>query len=219
MNNTAELAAEWRTVQGKKVKQLRGKGIIPAVLYGRGPSTPLQIHADAIQEIIRRRGTTVLLTIKLLGGETATAVIKQLQFNPVKGDLIHVDFLRVLQREKLKQKVPLRFVGEAPVAETHDVTIVKPVDAVTVETYPQDIPSAVEVDLSKLAEPHSTVRVSDLETGPRVRILDQPEEVVASVSVSKKEEVQLLEEAAEEAEAAEAKAEAGVPEEEIEEAA
>ncbi|MGI5837973.1 MAG: 50S ribosomal protein L25, partial [Chloroflexota bacterium] len=192
MNNTVELAAEWRTVHGKQAKRLRKKGLIPAVLYGHGPSVSLQVNAEAVKDILRRRGRTTLLNLKMLGGETATAVIKQLQFDPVRGDLIHLDFMRVLQREKLKQKVPLRFVGEAPVAETHDVTIIKPLDAVTVETYPQDIPSAVEVDLARLTEPNSTVRVSDLEPGPRVRILDQPEEVVASVSISKREEIQEL---------------------------
>ena len=106
MNNTVELAAEWRTVHGKQAKRLRKKGLIPAVLYGHGPSVSLQVNAEAVKDILRRRGRTTLLNLKMLGGETATAVIKQLQFDPVRGDLIHLDFMRVLQREKLKQKVP-----------------------------------------------------------------------------------------------------------------
>lgn len=220
MNNTAELAAEWRTVHGKQVRQLRRKGLVPAILYGHGPSTPLQVDGEAVQQILRRKGPSVLLKLKIRGGETASAVIKQLQFDPVSGDLLHVDFLRAIAQEKLKTRVPLRFVGEPKVAETHDVAIVKRVEAVTVESYPEDLPAAVEADLGQLEEPHDTIRVADLDPGEGVRIVDQPDEVVAGVAVSTRETIQRLGEAAELARAVEEKtAETETPAEETHEAA
>jgi len=219
MNETAELAVEWRTVHGKHVRQLRRKGIIPAILYGHGPSTPLQVDAEAIDNLLRHQGTTPLIKLNVMGGESATAVIKQLQFDPVKGGLLHLDFMRVVPQEKLRKRVPIRFVGDAPVAETHDVAIVKLMEAVEVETYPQNLPAAIEADLSRLTDPHSTIRVGDLDPGSGVKIVDPPDEVVANVAVSSKEQIERLEEAAEEARAEEAKVVKEVVTEETKEAA
>ena len=220
MNEKAELTAESRTVLGKQVRRLRRRGLIPAILYGNsGPSVPLQVDPNAVHELLHRAGVSALLRLKVAGGETTTALIKQLQYHPSRGDLLHVDFLRVAPRERLRTKVPLRFVGEAPVAETHDVVIVRPVDAVTVECLPSNLPSAVEVDLSRLTDPHSAIHVADLAPGKGVQILDQPDEVVASVSVTARETIEELKEAAEAAEAAEEKAAEAAVREEIREAA
>lgn len=214
MNNKAELAVEWRTVQGKKVRQLRKKGLVPGVLYGHGPSTALQLNVDSLKEILKKQGTTGLLQLKMLGGETSTAIIKQMQFDPVKGHLLHVDFLRTVAREKLKTKVPLRFVGEPQVSDT-EVAVVKPMDTVTVEALPADLPSAVEVDLSRLDAPHATIRVADLDAGYGVRIVEQPDEIVATAATATREVVPPVEEVEAIPEMVEAQPEtAATPEEE-----
>lgn len=206
VNEQVEVEAERRVVKGKQVRRLRQKGLIPATLYGHHlGSVSLQVQREAIEEILRRGRTSSLLRLRVGRERPATVLLKQMQFHPVRGELIHVDFYGVAAGEKLRAQVPLRFVGEAPVAETHDVAIVRPVEQVEVECYPADLPGAVEVNLSLLRETDSVLHVRDLDAGPRVSIMSPPEEVVASVAVAAKEVIATLEERAEEAaEAAEA---------------
>ena len=208
MADRAELAAQKREVTGKQVKRLRNQGLVPAVLYGhKEESLPLQLDRDSLEKTFKRVGTSSALNLKVGTGRPSMVLVKQVQYHPTRGSLIHVDFLRVAAREKIKTRVPLRFVGEPPVAKTHQVAIMRPVDEIVVECYPADIPHAVDVDLTILVDTTSTVRVSDLNPGPGVSFVSKADEVVASVSEAPKEAV--LPEPEEEAvEAAVAEAEA-----------
>lgn len=189
MKGEQELAAEQRRVQGKQVRRLRREGLVPAILYGgRGPSVSLQISREALQQILRRHGGLRLLDLKVGTGRPTTVMVKQMQFAAITGELLHVDFFRVEAREKVKAKVPLHFVGESPADESPDLAVTRPMSEVLVESYPQDLPGMVEVDMSLLSEPNSTLRVEDLDAGENVAILNQPDQVIASVtSVAKKQ--------------------------------
>ncbi|MGE5618138.1 MAG: 50S ribosomal protein L25 [Sphingomonadaceae bacterium] len=219
MNEKREVAAERRVVKGKKVRRLRRQGLVPAVLYGHHlGSISLQVDRDVMSEILRRGETSSLLQLRIGREKPMQVLIKQFQMHPARHELLHVDFFGVSPREKVRVQVPLRFVGEAPVDETHDVAIVRQMEQVEVECYPADLPRAIEVDLSLLRDLHSTIRVQDLAAGPGVAIVDDGDEVVVSVTPTAKEVVETLE--AQAKEAAEEMAEtAGGAVEEIERAA
>lgn len=208
MNEQKELVAEQRSVVGKQVRQLRRRGLVPAVLYGHGEaSVPLQVERGMLQQLVREGGIHSLVRLRVGREQPIQALAKQVQFHPTSGELLHVDFYRVAAREKLRTPVPLHFVGEAPAAETHDVAIVRAMDEVVVECYPSDLPSALEVDLSRLTEIGSTLRVADLVAPAGVEMVTPRDAVVASVVATSKEIVAELEEKAEEAERVAAKEE------------
>ena len=208
MNEQKEVVAEERSVIGKQVRQLRRKGLVPAVLYGHGEaSIPLQVERGMLQQLVREGGLHSLVRLRVGRREPIQVLTKQVQFHPTSGELLHVDFYRVAAREKLKAPVPLHFVGDAPVEETHDVAIVRAMDEVTVECYPSDLPSALEVDLSRLTEIGSTVKVADIVAPNGVEIVTPRDAVVASVVATSREMVAELEEKAEEAERVAAKEE------------
>ena len=188
MNQQPEVMAERRVVKGKQVRTLRQKGLIPATLYGHnvGPMS-LQVERSVVEEILRRGESSSLLRLKVGRDKPISALIKQYQIHPTRGELLHVDFFGVSAREKLRANVPVRFVGQAPVAESHDVVIVRILDQLSVECYPSDLPTHVDVDLSRLESLDSSIRVGDLTAGPKVAILDQPGDVVVSVAATSKE--------------------------------
>ncbi len=190
MNDQPEIAAERRVVKGKQVRTLRQKGLVPAILYGHHlESVSLQVDRDAMEEILRHGRAAALLRLKVGREKPQLVLIKQYQLHPSRHELLHVDFYGVSAREKVKTHVPLRYVGQAPVAESHDVAIVKALDQVSVECYPSDLPSHLDVELSRLEGMDSTLRLGDLSAGPNVTILGAQDEVVVSVAASSKEAI------------------------------
>lgn len=190
MNDQPEIAAERRVIRGKKVKTLREKGLVPATLYGHHLApVSLQVDRGVMEEFLRHGQAAGLFRLKVGRDKPQSVLIKQYQRHPVRKELLHVDFYGVSLREKVKAHIPLRFVGQAPVAESHDVVIVRAVDQVDVECFPADLPTHLDVDLSGLESLDSIVHLRDLSAGPKVTILGPQDEVVVSVTASSKEEI------------------------------
>ena len=182
MSNQMELAVEERTVSGKQVKQLRKKGIVPANMFGHAqPSVPLQVDRQVLQRVLAHGGKNVILLLKVADRPGVPVLIKDVQRDVVSGAIDHVDFYMVNATEKLRTQIRLHFVNEATVASRADVLVQRPLNEVTVECLPADLPSAIQVDLSKLDEVDVVIRVGDLAVGPGVTILTDHNEIVAAV--------------------------------------
>jgi large subunit ribosomal protein L25 len=165
----------------------------------------LQIEADALEHAFKRSGTSAIYSLKVGRERPSMALVKQVQYHPTRGFVQHVDFMRVAEREKIKTRVPLRFVGEAPAAKEASLIVVRAMSEVMVECLPADLPSALDVDLSALEDAGSSIRIQDLDPGEGVSILTDGNELVASVSEVRAEpepEVAAPEEAEEAAEVA-----------------
>ncbi len=182
MSNQMELAVEERTVSGKQVKQLRKKGIVPANMFGHAqPSVSLQVDRQVLQRVLAHGGKNVILLLKVADRPGVPVLIKDVQRDVVSGAIDHVDFYMVNATEKLRTQIRLHFVNEATVASRADVLVQRPLNEVTVECLPADLPSAIQVDLSKLDEVDVVIRVGDLVVGPGVTILTDHNEIVAAV--------------------------------------
>lgn len=200
MDKRLELAAEKRAVTGKQVKQLRRQGLIPAVIHGHDVEPmALQVSRDSLAQLLKRGGRTAIVQLKVGRQQPVPVTLKEMQLDPMTGQLLHVDLYRVHEGEKLKMQVPLHFVGEAPVMKTHEAAVIRLLDHVQVECLPDDLPPMVEVDLSRLQEIGSAIRVSDLQVPPGVAILNGGDEVVVNVVAAAKEKEEVVEETAEEA--------------------
>ena len=113
-----ELRAEPRSIVGKKVRFLRRQGMVPGNVYGHAASAAIQIPARDVEQTIRRAGRTQLVSLAVKGAEPTTVLVKGWQRHPYKGDLLHVDFYRVLMTETLRMDVPIRLSGEAPAVKS-----------------------------------------------------------------------------------------------------
>jgi large subunit ribosomal protein L25 len=205
-----KLAAENRSDAGKGVaRRLRATGRVPAVLYGHG-TKPQHLSVDARQfgQALRTdAGVNVLISLEV-GRDQHLALAKEIQRHPVKGNLIHVDFIQVRRGEKVHVQVPVHLVGEAPGAREGGI-LDQDLYQLNVEAEVTAVPEAVEADVSGLGI-GEVLRVADLKAPDGAAILDDSEASVVSV-VAPTVEAEPEAEEAEEGEAAEG-AEAAAPE-------
>jgi large subunit ribosomal protein L25 len=205
-----KLAAENRSDAGKgAARRLRASGRVPAVLYGHG-TKPQHLSVDARQfgQALRTdAGVNVLISLEV-GRDQHLALAKEIQRHPVKGNLIHVDFIQVRRGEKVHVQVPVHLVGEAPGAREGGI-LDQDLYQLNVEAEVTAVPEAVEADVSGLGI-GEVLRVADLKAPDGAAILDDSEASVVSV-VAPTVEAEPEAEEAEEGEVAEG-AEAAAPE-------
>ncbi|HZQ36274.1 MAG TPA: 50S ribosomal protein L25 [Dehalococcoidia bacterium] len=206
MANT-ELAAQPRTILGKKVSQLRRKGLVPCNVYGRNqPSTAVQVPERELKHAVRVAGHTGLVAIAIDGeGTPRTAVVREIQRYAMTGELRHVAFQQVSLTEKMTVAVPVMLNGHAPVTDL-DGIVVQALDRVDIECLPGDIPQHIEVDISGMTGFDSQIHMRDLSLPGNVTVLTDPDLLVASVmrqTAVEEEEAPEAEQAAAEAAAEE----------------
>ncbi|MCC7368861.1 MAG: 50S ribosomal protein L25 [Chloroflexi bacterium] len=175
-----ELRAEPRSVVGKKVRFLRRQGVVPANVYGQSASTPVQVGAKDVEQTIRRAGRTHLVSLSV-GSEKTTVLVKDWQRHPYKGELLHVDFVRVAMNQTMRIDVPVRLVGEAPAVKTLGGMALQSHATVNVECLPADLPEAIEVDITGLAEIDASIYVRDLTAPQGVTILTDGDDLVVKI--------------------------------------
>jgi large subunit ribosomal protein L25 len=178
MAERATLVAEPREVTGKKAKQLRRTGVIPAVIYGQGLNLNVQVENLSLVRVLREAGTTHLIDLTV-GSESHTVLAKEVQVHVTRGDLIHVDFYEVNMQEKLVVDAELVHVGTSAPVEAGLGTIAMVLLTVEIECLPGNLISEIEVDLSRIKTPDDVVLVGDLKVPEGVEILADPHEVVA----------------------------------------
>ncbi len=191
MAEAQKLAVRPRTVLGKKVAGLRREGTLPGVIFGgHKDSTPVQTDLHSFQLSYRRWGNTTLLSLEGLDGDGIPALIHGVSRDSRSGRLLHVDFQRVSLTEKTHAEVPLHFIHESPAVRSLGAVLVHARDHVNVEAFPQDIPHAIDVDLSGLAEVDDAIYVRDLVIdATTVKVLDDGDELlVKAVPVRIEEE-------------------------------
>lgn len=214
-----ELNAEKRNVTGRaENKRLRKAGRVPAIIYG-GNGDPVMLsfnHNDLIHRLDNEAFFSHIIKIKVDGGQTEEAVLRDLQRHPAKPFVEHADFLRIVAGEALRMSVPLHFVGEqeCPGVVDEDGVIQHNMNEVEIECLPRNLPEYLEVDCSKL-HLHDAVHLSELVLPNGVSIVDlmgdeeeQNDQTVVTVQVPRAAvELEAEDEAEAEAEAAAADAE------------
>ena len=194
-----KLSATKREGTGKGfARRTRMAGRVPAVVYGHG-MTPLSVEVDRrefVTALQGEAGLNVLLDLEIQGEKGTTLVLtKELQRNPVRGTLLHADFIKIDRTQEVDVEVPLHAVGEAVGAGEGGV-LEHPVTMILVRARATEVPQSVEFDVSGLNIGDS-IRIADLPETEGFQILTDPDTVVASVSEPvSEEELQALEEGA-----------------------
>lgn len=202
------LAAEKRTLLGRKVKSLRREGIVPAHIFGHKVKTEhVQVKSSEFKKVFDQVGETGIIALQL-GADIRPVLVRNTQVHPLTDDLLHIDFYQVNLSEKVKVNVPVEFVGESPAAEKKIGLLLTPISEIEIEALPADLPESIEVDISGFAEIGDEIKVKDLKVDrAKVTILTDEELVVANIGELVTKEMEALE-AEVEAEQAEAAAEA-----------
>ncbi len=179
-----------RTVTGKKVKTLRRDGVVPIHMFGRGiESQSLQAEERVLGVLLPQAGTNVPITIDVDGADGENVCfVRQVQRHPVSEALLHVDFQRVDVSQKVTAEVPLYVEGVSPAVLEMDGTLLQTLASISVEALPMSMPASFTVDISGLDDFDKTIRVDSLETDDDVTILNDPDEMIATVVPPRVEE-------------------------------
>jgi len=182
------LKAEKRDVIGKQVKALRRAGKLPAVIYGRR-TEPISISLDAHNAslVLGKLSSSSLVTIELEGQQYPT-LIREKQRDYIKNRLLHVDFLAVSLTESLHATVSVNLVGVSAAVKDLNAVLVTNLQSLEVECLPTDLPERIDIDISVLAKPGDGIRVKEVTVSDKVRLLDDPETMIAVATFAKVEE-------------------------------
>jgi len=177
------ISVEPRDGRGKgPARSLRRGGMIPAVIYGMGGSTPVSISRKELARIINAGGGgTTLLSVTVAGenGEK-TAIIKDFQVDPIKNVLLHADLLEVAMGKVLHVTVPVTLVG-TPAGVKEGGILQHLGREIEVECLPGNIPDHIEVDAAVLKVGDS-VHVGDLKLPEGVKALTDADAVIATIA-------------------------------------
>lgn len=207
-------SAEPRTILGKKSKQLRQAGKIPANIMGRDvESTAITVPATDFKKLYNEVGDTGLVYLSVAGEKAERPVlVSEVGFNPVSGDIMHVVLKQVNLKEKITAEIPVEVVGEFNLPGAVLLTVHPTIE---VEALPTDLPESFEINVESLTEIGQAITFKDLKyDATKIELLVSEEELESPVVVVQElqEEVEETPEEAPEAGAEGAEGGAAAPE-------
>ncbi|HLC27711.1 MAG TPA: 50S ribosomal protein L25/general stress protein Ctc [bacterium] len=187
-----EISAQVRTQVGRgDSRRLRRAGAVPAVVYGRRDGLRVSLHLKKLRELLSTAGrTNAIFQLNLDGEEYSErkVIVKEIQHHPVSGDMLHLDLYEVSMEKEIVVSVPLRFMGEPVGVKMSGGILGHLLREVEVECLPGRIPEFISLEVSQL-EIGDALHVRDLPVQEGIRILNDPDEAVVSISAPAVEEV------------------------------
>src|SRR5215467_14171863 len=184
------VTAESRDSRGKnEARRQRVGGSIPAVLYGgKDAALPLSVNAKQVGQILRSpTGHNTLFQVAF-GGKEQPAIVKDWQVDPVTGNLLHVDLLRVAMDVRMRVKVPVHTFGEASGVKVEGGVFEIVTREVEIECLPAEIPTEFKMDVSGLGM-NQALRAGDIPIDTaKMKLVTEPERVLAHVVALRVEE-------------------------------
>ena len=184
-----KLKAEKRAILGKKVKGLRQKGILPAVVFGKETgSIPVTLDQKSFEKVYKEVGESALIDVQISDDgrhkvpQLHKVLISEVGLDPISDQIVHANLHAVSLTEKATATIPLKIVGESPIVKSGEGMLLTLLDKVDVEALPQDLPPEITLDISGLIKIDQSLTVKDLPVDrAKVEIKQDPEELVVKV--------------------------------------
>ncbi len=184
------LTVEKRDRLGKKARNVRAEGKLPANVYGKDlASMSIQIDGKAFKKALQAAGLTQVIYLGV-DKEEIPSMIQNVQTDPVTDVFIHAEFKKVNLSIKLEAQVPVIVVGESEAVAQNKGDMMTLVNSLYVEALPTDMPQEIEVDISDLKEIGDEVKVSDLKKAGNYTITDEAETVIIRIAEHKEESLE-----------------------------
>ena len=188
-----KIKVEKREVLGKKaLKKLRKENFVPAVVYSNDTNITLIVPLAALKALKEIHfSESAVIDMEITGDKKSglfPVLIKDIQFHPLTEGVLHIDFLKISLKEKIKVHVPIVLKGEAKGVKEEGGVLEQILRELEVEGLPLDVPEKIEVDISELGIGHS-LHVSDLAVPGNITIVTDSLAPVVT-ALAKKEEVE-----------------------------
>lgn len=181
-----KLEAKLREQNGNKT---RSEGFVPGIVYGKGfDNAKIALEKTNFLRLYKEAGTSNLIDLSIGGDKSVKTLVHDTQLDPIKSEIIHVDFFKVNMKEKIHAEIPLKFIGDSIAVIQLEGSLITSKDSIEVECLPADLIPELEVDVSVLDDFEKNIKVSDLKVPAGVEIQDDPEEIIAHVEEPRSEE-------------------------------
>ncbi|MEX2052915.1 MAG: 50S ribosomal protein L25 [Candidatus Paceibacterota bacterium] len=176
-----QLKAEARDIVGRRVKSLRKRGFVPAVVYGHdfGPVS-IQVPQKDFERVYTEAGESTIVYLNI-GNEDHPTIIHDVMLDPVTDKFLHADFYKVRLDEKITTHIQLNFIGESPAVKELGGILVKNMSEIEVEGFPQDLPNKIDVDISALKKFEDQISIKDLPISDKLEVLNELEASVVLI--------------------------------------
>lgn len=175
------IEAQARSVTGKKVRRLRSQGLVPGIVYGPTmDAASIQLPERPLEVLLTKAGGTNLIDVSV-DGETHTVLVRDVQRDILRDNILHVDFFALRMDQRIATDVFLRFSGESPAVVSGQGILITGPGSLTIETLPTHLLNEITIDLAGLVNVGDAIHVRDVEPGEDIRILNDPDEMLVRV--------------------------------------
>ncbi len=183
------LTAKKRSVTGKKVRNLRKEGVVPANIFGADfKSLAIEFGVKDFVQTYKIAKETAIVNINV-DKEVIPTLVSEVQRHPVSRVILHVDFRKIDLTKKIKTQVPVVITGTSPAVAHKGAILLTQLKELTIEVLPAEIPASIEVDIASLKEIGDEIKVSNLKESKSYKILDNADKTVVSVVEHKEQSV------------------------------
>lgn len=185
-----ELKVSKRDALGKKTKNLRNQGQVPAELYGREvKNVHLSVPEKEFIKVFEEAGESTVVNLDI-DGEKHPVLIHEADYDEMREQYRSIDFYQVNMKEKTTAQVLVELIGEAPAIKEKEGVLVRVIQEVEVEALPADLPHTLQVSIEGLIDIGQSVHIKDIKVPQGVEILEDENQVVATISERQAEEVE-----------------------------
>ncbi len=188
MSFMLQLNTETRNIFGKKLKNSKKEGKIPAIVYGKGKeSKPLFVNLNEFKKIWKNIEEATI--VKLKGGSSDEVLVYDTEKDPVRGEFIHVDFYALDVDKPITADVKIIYEGVSPAVKEKGGVLVKVLHTLEIEALPKDFPHEIKIDVSKLINIGDRIIVKDLVFGKSVKVNSKDDQIIVLAKPHAEEKV------------------------------
>ncbi|MCA9386938.1 50S ribosomal protein L25 [Candidatus Dojkabacteria bacterium] len=194
-----KLTAQKRTLVGKKVKNLRAEGIVPATIYGpKRESENIQFNEKDFEKAFEKSGFSKFIELTVEGEKSTRVLVKEVNYDPIKDNILDISIYDIDEDRKVTVDVPINLEGESPAVKLKLGFLVQQLETVAVYCLPKDLPESFTISVNTLESTSDTVALNDLQLPEGVEFDSgvDPTSSIAYIATAQKEE-ELEEESAE----------------------
>jgi len=187
-----KIEAKKREVIGKKVKNIRSTGLVPAAVYGpKKASANIQVDKKDFIKIFKEAGFNKFVDLVIEEEKASRVLIKDVQVHPISFEIKSISFYQIDEDRRITVEIPVTFVGESPAVKQNLGFLIHQLDTIAVHCLPKDLPSNLKVDVSTLEKPGDAITVGQLFLGEGVELDSGMDKTTAItyIGTAQKEEV------------------------------
>lgn len=173
----------------EKAKSLLERNFIPLNYYGRGvQNKSLKVDYQTFRRLYKQAGNNTVIELNVDGQEKCNVIVHEVDTDPISDTITHVDLINVRMDEEIHTTIPLEFVGQAAAVKELSGIFSPNLSELDIKCLPKDLVHTIEVNIESLVDFNASIKVKDLIVPSAIKVMNDPEQMVAAVVPPREEE-------------------------------